>query len=128
MNLRFILPKADGSSGERDHFLTEKMGSCWHECDADLPAKNLSFTGYTCKKCGNFFFTNNDFSTEEDFMKLFNWANDQGQLSPVVSQFEAQHLMNEETGGQSRKKFADVLYALLSMVKKKGRDAQRPRA
>jgi hypothetical protein len=128
MNLRFIFPKADRLNGERDHFLTETMGNCWHEYDPDTPAKNMCFTGYTCKKCGDFFFTNNDFSTMEDFMKLLSWANDQGSLSPVVSQFETKYFMDDETGPQSRKRFADVLYGLLSTVKRRRSYAQRQRA
>jgi len=63
----------------------------------------------------------------EDFMKLLNWANDQGTLSPVVSQFEMQYFIDEETGPQSRKRFADVLYGLLSTVKRRSY-AQRQRA
>jgi hypothetical protein len=128
MNLRFILPNADRLNGERDHFLTETMGSCWHEYDPAKPVRILWFTGYTCKKCGHFFFTNNDFSTMEDFMKLLNWANDQGSLSPVVSQFETKYFMDDETGPQSRKRFADVLYGLLATVKRKRNYAQRQRA
>jgi hypothetical protein len=128
MNLRFILPNADRLNGERDHFLTETMGSCWHKYDADKPVRILWFTGYICKKCGNFFFTNNDFTTMEDFMKLLDWANDQGALSPVVSQFETKYFMDEEIGPQSRKRFADVLYGLLATVKRKRSYDQRQRA
>ena len=128
MNLRFTLAKADKSNEERDHFLTETMGGCWHQYDPNKPVIILRFTGYRCKKCGEFFFTNNDFSTMEDFMKLLDWANDQGALSPVVSQFETKYLMDEETGPDSRKRFADVLYGLLAPVKRKGKDAQRQRA
>ena len=61
----------------------------------------------------------------EDFMKLLNWANDQGALSPVVSQFETKYFIDEETGRQSRKRFADVLYGLLATVKRKKSYAQR---
>jgi len=64
----------------------------------------------------------------EDFMKLLNWANDQGALSPVVSQFETKYFMDEEIGLQSRKRFADVLYGLLATVKRKNSYAQRQRA
>jgi hypothetical protein len=128
MNIRFILPNTDKMNGERDHFLTDTMGACWHEYDPHKPVRFLRFTGYQCKKCGNFFFANNDFSTMEDFMKLLNWANEQGALSPVVSQFETKYFMDEEIGPQSRKRFADVLYGLLATVKRKNSYAQRQRA
>ena len=39
----------------------------------------------------------------EDFMKLLDWANDQGALSPVVSQFETKYFMDEETGPSQEK-------------------------
>jgi hypothetical protein len=124
MNIRFILPNAEKLNGERDHFLTETMGSCWHDYDPNKPVKIMRFTGYRCKKCGEFFFTNNDFSTMEDFMKLLAWANDQGALSPVVSQFETRYFIDEETGPNTRKRFADVLYGLLSPIKRKRSYAQ----
>jgi hypothetical protein len=125
MDLRFIVPKSEIVNAERDHFLTEKMGACWHEYDPDVTVKNMKLTGYVCKKCGNFFFTNNDFSSLEDFMKLHDWANGQAALSPIVSQFETEYFTDEETGSQSRKRFADILYALLSMTKRTKKNAQR---
>jgi hypothetical protein len=128
MNIRFILANGERLNGERDHFLTERMGNCWHDYDPDKPVKIMWFTGYRCQKCGEFFFTNNNFSTMEDFMKLLDWANDQGALSPVVSQFETKYFIDEETGPYSRKRFADVLYGLLAPIKRKGKDAQRQRA
>ena len=128
MNLRFILPNAGKLNGKRDHFLTETMGACWHEYDPNKPVRIMRFTGYRCEKCGEFFFTNNDFSTMEDFIKLLDWANDQGALSPFVSQFETKYFIDEETGPDSRKRFADVLYGILAPVKRKGKDAQRQRA
>jgi hypothetical protein len=128
MDLRFIVPREDRTHTERDHFLTEKMGDCWHEYDLNGPSKTLWFTGHTCKKCGTFFFTNNNFSTMEDFMKLHAWAADQQSLSPVVSQFETRYFTDDEVGFQSRKRFADVLYALLSTIKRRRKHAHQPRA
>jgi hypothetical protein len=127
MDLRFIVPKTNILNPERDHFLTEKIGDCWHEYDPDAAVKNMQLSGFVCKKCGNFFFTNNDFSSLEDFMKLLNWANEQTALSAIVAQFETNYFMDEEMGPQSRKRFADVLYALLSMTKRKKRNARRQR-
>ena len=101
------------------------MGYCWHECEPEAVSKQLSFKGRTCRKCGDFFFTNNDFSTEEDFMKLLTWANDQDSLSPVVSQFESGYFMDRGTGQMSLKRFADILYALLSMKRRKRRNVRQ---
>ncbi len=64
----------------------------------------------------------------EDFMKLHAWAADQQSLSPVVSQFETRYFTDDEVGFQSRKRFADVLYALLSTIKRRRKHAHQPRA
>ena len=119
MQLRFIVPKANKRSRERDRFLTKAMGACWHEYDPDKPVRNASFIGYVCKKCNDFLFTNNDFSTLEDFIKLLNWAHGQETLSEFVSQFAPKDFVNEKKGPQTRKKFADALYSLLSSSKRR---------
>jgi len=124
MQLKFIVPKI-APNQERDRFLTETMGECWHEYDPDSPVMALWFKGYTCKKCGEFLFGNNDFSTLEDFMKLLNWAGNQEALSSIVSQFEPRYFVKEETGFRARKRFADVLYGLLSTARRKKGNAER---
>jgi hypothetical protein len=124
MQLKFTVPKSTRNE-ERDRFLTEVMGACWHDYDPDTPVKVLWYKGYICKKCGDFVFTNNDFSTLEDFMKLLNWACDQDTLGAIVSQFEPRYFIKEETGYQARKQFANVLYGLLSMARRKKGNAER---
>lgn len=62
-------------SNERDKFLTEQMGECWHE--------GCAYRGYTgpidCEICGNEWYegNNNDFSTPKGFFKLWNWCQTQ---------------------------------------------------
>jgi len=59
---------------ERDKFLTEAMGECWHYHE-DKPS---SFSR-ECRKCGKTFYGggSQDFSTWESFGKLWTWAIDQ---------------------------------------------------
>lgn len=68
-------------NSERDKFLTEMMGECWHEFD-----ENLKYNGviWPCKNCGDEYLTNekynaneNDFSTPDGFFKLWNWSQKQ---------------------------------------------------
>ncbi len=72
MDIKLISQKIDTSSKERDHFHTEGIGNCWHEYDPDVLISNMKLTGYACKKCGTFISTDNDFTTMDDFMKLFD--------------------------------------------------------
>ena len=62
---------------ERDNFLTEAMGDCWHEWTEDLD----EYTDFTCLKCGKQVFdievANTDFSTWEGFGKLWEWSQKQ---------------------------------------------------
>lgn len=57
---------------ERDKFLTEAMGECWHEVLRPMD------TIPHCKKCGIRLFLdtqdNSDFSTWPGFGKLWEWA------------------------------------------------------
>lgn len=58
---------------ERDKFLTEAMGECWHQW-----CTKSSFSGF-CDKCQTQIVdkTQNDFSTWEGFGKLWEWAQKQ---------------------------------------------------
>jgi hypothetical protein len=101
---------------ERDKFLTEAMGECWHE--------HLVKTGTfstLCNKCLAHV-TNNDFSTWPGFGKLWEWAQKQewfnifmlgkGWLiwpetqSPFMVQQSYFNLIHPD-------RFADVLFAFL---------------
>jgi len=101
---------------ERDKFLTEAMGACWHRYNEEKPLMTYSLLAYLCEKCGAFILGNNDFSNDEDFPKLRAWAASQPSLSRLV---EA-HAGGSEKGPvdvAAREAFADALYALLSRKK-----------
>ena len=64
---------------ERDKFLTEAMGVCWHRIPgyaATLSSRNI----FICTTCGSSISreSNNNFSSWEGFGKLWEWANSQG--------------------------------------------------
>lgn len=59
---------------EREKFLTEAMGECWHEKVSEF------FPGVICISCGAYSEDDNyryDFSTPEGFFKLWKWAQKQ---------------------------------------------------
>ena len=125
MRIRFVIQTGGKVNEERDLFLTEAMGTCRHEYDSDKPVMIHSLTGYMCTKCGNFILSANDFSTVEDFMKLYDWAKDQETLKEFVTQFETKDLMKDEKGLGVRKRFADGLYGLLSKAGRQKEHARR---
>lgn len=96
---------------ERDRFLTELMGQCWHDYDIDKPINTYSLEAYICKKCKGFILGNNDFSQEEDFMRLFNWAKKQKALEKLIDSFDEKDFHDREKGEFYREKFADTVYA-----------------
>jgi hypothetical protein len=61
---------------ERDKFLTEYLGECWHEI-----YRPLDLSKPLCKKCGTQLYLdlrdNNNFSTWEGFGKLWEWCQKQ---------------------------------------------------
>lgn len=58
---------------ERDKFLTEQMGECWHIGYLSVGCHDA----IRCDKCGWDFYDNNDFSTPDGFFKLWNWCQTQ---------------------------------------------------
>lgn len=74
---------------ERDKFLTEAMGECWHKSHSTIPYHDNTII-HVCK-CGergslydlfssneaNYFHQDNNFSTWEGFGKLWNWSQKQ---------------------------------------------------
>lgn len=75
---------------DRDKFLTEKMGLCWHDWfykGTHPPYRDPEFKpDKICSNCGIDFYKqlslginecNFDFSTPEGFFKLWNWAAEQ---------------------------------------------------
>jgi len=60
---------------ERDKFLTEAMGECWHKWDPTNVEQ-----GFTCRHCGrqwHHLLAKTDFSTWQGFGKLWEWAQKQ---------------------------------------------------
>jgi hypothetical protein len=63
--------RANKSMSERDKFLTEQMGECWHK-----PEDKPHFA--RCIYCDSVTYENTSFSTPDGFFKLWNWAQKQG--------------------------------------------------
>lgn len=114
MRISFVVPTADIVNEERDRFLTHATGGCWHDSDAGSPVTVFALKGYICTKCGMFYTATNDFSTLEDFLRLYEWARCDPNLKDFVTKFRARDLMSEEQGPETRKRFADGLYRILS--------------
>lgn len=71
-------------NNERDKFLTEVMGECWHE---PLPYDFDTYKGYDeCKICHQRIKYNNNFSTWEGFGKLWEWAQKQEWFPELIRQ------------------------------------------
>ncbi|MBP1748137.1 MAG: hypothetical protein H6Q52_676 [Deltaproteobacteria bacterium] len=98
---------------ERDRFLTEAMGTCWHDFDPDNHINTYSLEAYVCKKCKGFILGNNDFSVEEDFSRLLNWVKGQEQFQELLVRFNELDLKDAGKGQSTRDKFADELYLFL---------------
>lgn len=98
---------------QRDKFLTELMGQCWHDYDIEKPINTYSLEAYICKKCKGFILGNNDFSQEEDFMRLLGWAKDQKALKRILNAFDEKDFFDKEHGKFYREKFADSVYEFL---------------
>lgn len=118
---------------ERDKFLTEYIGECWHE--RVCIGSGLMFSTYACASCGASWgdtFTkdikhsypkliNNNFSTWDNFGKLWNWVYDKKVLNICSGKedFPMIHIImrNCEFGHDlsliNPDKFADALYEYL---------------
>lgn len=116
------------TTDERDQFLTEAMGECWHKWD-ELNKCDNSYDHnvylYECSKCkkqgeeheyGYHNMNNNNFSTWEGFGILWNWAQQQEWFEyicrkilypPILSNYTSVYLkINPEV-------FANTLYEFL---------------
>ncbi|HOP85725.1 MAG TPA: hypothetical protein PLM71_11710 [Syntrophorhabdaceae bacterium] len=102
---------------ERDKFLTELMNQCWHDYDKDKPINTYSLEAYICKKCKGFILGNNDFSQEEDFMRLYTWAKTQKVLKETIEKYDEQNFHDKENGKFYREKFADSVYTIFKQTK-----------
>ncbi|OPY00404.1 MAG: hypothetical protein A4E60_02321 [Syntrophorhabdus sp. PtaB.Bin047] len=98
---------------ERDRFLTEAMGLCWHDYDPDKPLNTYSLEAYICTKCKGFILGNNDFSQEEDFSRLLKWVRGQERLQELLASFDEASFAGTGKGQASREEFADRLFLIL---------------
>ena len=98
---------------ERDRHLTEAMGMCWHDFDPDAHINTYSLEAYVCKKCKGFILGNNDFSVEEDFLRLLAWVQGQGRFQELLARFNELDFKDTEKGPLVRNSFADELCLLL---------------
>ncbi len=98
---------------ERERFLTEAMGMCWHDFDPDNHINTYSLEAYVCRKCKGFILGNNDFTVEEDFSRLMDWVKGQKQLQEFLGRFNEADFKDAGKGQASRNRFADELYILL---------------
>lgn len=97
---------------ERDKFLTESMGECWHEWKRSCGC----CPGY-CKKCSadESLVENNDFSEWEDFGKLFLWAKQQDWWDTLFWQRDSKEILHtyDVENLIHPDHFADAVYAFL---------------
>jgi hypothetical protein len=98
---------------ERDRFLTEAMGQCWHDFDPDKPLMTYSLLAYVCAKCKSFILGNNDFSVGEDMAKLLKWAANRDDLKDLLANTPADRLAGYGATDQEREEFADAVYRRL---------------
>ncbi len=98
---------------ERDKFLTETMGACWHRYNEEKPLLTYSLVAYICEKCGAFILGNNDFSNDEDFPKLWGWAVRQPTLDSLTAAYRGTDGKGPADVGK-REAFADAVYGLMT--------------
>lgn len=92
---------------ERDKFLTEAMGECWHN---PVQRKNHHFED--CTKCGAsalFLKNTNDFSTWEGFGKCLRWCQSQSWFH----RYDVFHSSRMSLQGVTPDRFADAVYKFL---------------
>ena len=99
---------------ERDKFLTEAMGECWHEWEGHVSDYKRCMK---CHKDGGYpegfrvRLINNNFSIWEGFGKLWEWAQKQewweGYLADAIPKYIAVCYVNPD-------RFADAVYEYLS--------------
>lgn len=104
-----VWPQSGTSNDERNRFLTLAMGECWHDLDLGCPVLTCKGGGFICGKCRDFVISNNDFETEEDFSKLWEWANSLPELRERLKDAKGSSFADRV----SRRGFADRIYDLL---------------
>jgi hypothetical protein len=101
---------------ERDRFLTEAMGQCWHDYDLDKPINTYSLEAYICEKCKGFILGNYDYTTEEDFARLLRWAQGQEKMSALMERIKEEDFHDHERGKAARDTFAEQVFRILKTL------------
>ena len=104
-------------SDERDRFLTESMGECWHEYDLNAPVLTCKGGGFVCRKCREFLVSNNDFSTEEDFERLLRWAHTRADLRSLAASLSSDLPGRKPVSREERTRLAGALHEFLMQRK-----------
>jgi len=98
---------------ERDKFLTEAIGECWHWADENiLDSTRKWIICHTCNDCGKAWTCRNDFSTWEGFGKLWEWTQQQSWKDDLLVKIlcESQNWVKELIHPD---RFADAVYNYL---------------
>lgn len=95
---------------ERDKFLTEQMGECWHEFSHEKKAPCGTYKVCVCGR-ENYIFPcdNTYFSTWDGFGKLWEWAQKQPFWMKMIGKFHAEGFYHFINPGR----FADAVYEFL---------------
>lgn len=106
---RITWPQPYTGDDEANRFLTLAMGECWHDFDLGCPVLTCKGGGFICGLCRDFVISNNDFASEEDFPKLWQWANSLPALREGLKDADESSFVDRV----SRHAFADEVYRLL---------------
>lgn len=101
---------------ERNRFLTLAMGECWHDFELGCPVLTCKGGGFICGLCRDFVIANNDFATDEDFPKLWEWATTVPALREVIGATDESSFVERD----SRRAFADKVYEILRKIDMNG--------
>lgn len=94
---------------ERNRFLTLAMGECWHDFDSGCPVLTCKGGGFICGTCRDFVIANNDFGTEVDFSKLWEWARTLPEVQKILEGMDESSFVDQA----ARRAFADKVYDAL---------------
>lgn len=94
---------------EKNRFLTLAMGECWHSFELGCPVLTCKGGGFICGLCRDFVIANNDFVTEEDFSKLWEWAKTLPELREILGTADESSFVDRV----GRRSFVNKVYELL---------------
>lgn len=98
---------------EMDRFLTEAMGECWHEYEMDKPVLTCKGGGFVCRKCGELIVGNSDFSSREDFSRLWSWVVSHENSAALRASLRVETTDGPPDDRESRTALAEALYRVL---------------